>query len=65
MTNTHNGRKPMRNLALTTAFLTTTALAAPALADGHLKITEQPLELTIHMHWPRAQGYMVPKTNEI
>ncbi len=28
-------------------------------------VTDDPLELTIHMHWPRAQGYMVPKTNEV
>ena len=54
---THKGRNPMRNLALTSVFFMSTTLVAPALADEHLKITDEPLELTIHMHWPRAQGY--------
>ncbi|MBV2361559.1 extracellular solute-binding protein [Thalassococcus sp. CAU 1522] len=39
--------------------LGTTAITAPAQADGHLRIVDEPLELTIHMHWPRAQGYGV------
>ena len=34
-------------------------MTAPAFADGHLRIVDEPLELTIHMHWPRAQGYGV------
>ena len=34
-------------------------MTAPAFADGHLPIVDEPLELTIHMHWPRAQGYGV------
>ncbi|MEP1929857.1 MAG: sugar ABC transporter permease, partial [Roseibium sp.] len=49
----------MRKLTLTLAMLGTTAITAPAFADGHLKIVDDPLELTIHMHWPRAQGYGV------
>ncbi len=49
----------MRKLTLASAILASTALTAPALADGHLMIVEEPLELTIHMHWPRAQGYGV------
>lgn len=49
----------MRKFTLTLAMLGTTAFTAPAVADGHLKIVDEPLELTIHMHWPRAQGYGV------
>ena len=49
----------MRKLTLASAIRASTALTAPALADGHLMIVEEPLELTIHMHWPRAQGYGV------
>lgn len=49
----------MRRTTLASAILATTALTAPAFADGHLMIVEEPLELTIHMHWPRAQGYGV------
>ncbi|MCV6824008.1 MULTISPECIES: extracellular solute-binding protein [Halocynthiibacter] len=49
----------MRKLSLPLAMLATTALTAPAFADDHLKIVDEPLELTIHMHWPRAQGYGV------
>ena len=49
----------MRNLSLTMLATTalTAAIAVPASAESHLPITEEPLELTIHMHWPRAQGY--------
>jgi putative aldouronate transport system substrate-binding protein len=49
----------MRNLPLALAILGTSALTAPAFADSHLQIVDAPLELTIHMHWPRAQGYGV------
>ncbi|SIO00041.1 extracellular solute-binding protein [Vannielia litorea] len=59
MTAIRNREDTMRNLKLTVAVLGTTALTAPALAEGHLPIVEEPLELTIHMHWPRAQGYGV------
>ncbi|QIE43331.1 extracellular solute-binding protein (plasmid) [Rhodobacteraceae bacterium SC52] len=54
----------MRKLVLPLAILGTTALTAPAFADDHLRIVDDPVELTIHMHWPRAQGYEVPKTGE-
>jgi putative aldouronate transport system substrate-binding protein len=48
----------MRKFTLGLAVLGTTALTAPAaLADEHLRIVDDPLELTIHMHWNRAQGY--------
>ncbi|WP_249327616.1 extracellular solute-binding protein [Devosia litorisediminis] len=50
----------MRTLPVTLSLLMlgSTALTAPALAQD-LRIVEDPLELTIHMHWPRAQGYGV------
>ena len=54
----------MRHLKLATCFLATTAMTAPAIAESHLQIVDEPLELTIHMHWPRAQGYMVPNSGE-
>ncbi len=49
----------MRKLSLTLAILGTTAMTAPAFAQEELElpIVDEPLELTIHMHWPRAQGY--------
>lgn len=49
----------MQKLTLMLAALATTALTAPAHADEHLRIVEDPLELTIHLHWPRARGYGV------
>ncbi|WP_392337195.1 sugar ABC transporter permease [Loktanella salsilacus] len=49
----------MRHLTLTSAILMTTAMTSPAFAESHLQIVDEPLELTIHMHWPRAQGYGV------
>ncbi|OSP55635.1 sugar ABC transporter permease [Pseudoruegeria sp. SK021] len=49
----------MRKLSLSLAILGTTALTAPAFADDTHMIVDEPLELTIHMHWPRAQGYGV------
>lgn len=47
----------MRKLTLAAAALMTTAMTAPVHADGHLKIVDEPLELSIHLHWPRAQRY--------
>ena len=47
----------MRALTLATALTMTTALSAPGMADEHLRIVDEPLDLTIHMHWARAQGY--------
>lgn len=49
----------MRKLSVILAILGTTAMTAPAFAESHLPIVDEPLELTIHMHWPRAQGYGV------
>ena len=47
----------MTRTTLASALLAGTALASPAFAESHLQIVEEPLELTIHMHWRRAQGY--------
>jgi putative aldouronate transport system substrate-binding protein len=49
----------MKKLSVALAILGTTAITAPAFAQENLKIVDKPLELTIHMHWPRAQGYGV------
>ncbi len=47
----------MRNLKRTLAALGALTLVSSASADEHLRIVDEPLELTIHMHWPRSQGY--------
>ncbi|MFD1881381.1 sugar ABC transporter permease [Paracoccus pacificus] len=47
----------MRTLTFRMAIIATTALTAPAFAQDDLKIVDEPLNLTIHMHWPRSQGY--------
>jgi putative aldouronate transport system substrate-binding protein len=57
--NSHPKEENMRKLSLSLAMLATTAITAPAFAEGTLPIVEEPMELTIHMHWPRAQGYGV------
>ena len=45
-------------VALLSTVLTAPAwIIAPAMADGNLKIVDKPLELTIHLHWPRKQRY--------
>ena len=49
----------MRKLTLTLAILGSTALTGPVFAQEEMKIVDEPLELTIHLHWPRAQGYGV------
>ena len=52
-----NREDNMRTFKLSLAMLATTAMTAPAFAESHLPIVDEPLELTIHMHWDRAQGY--------
>jgi putative aldouronate transport system substrate-binding protein len=47
----------MRKLSLTAVFLAGTAVTTPALADNHLKIVDQPLELTIQMNHARYPVY--------
>lgn len=47
----------MRNLTLSLALLAGTALSTPAFAGGHLPIVEEPLELSIHLHFNRATSY--------
>ncbi|PSK86331.1 carbohydrate ABC transporter substrate-binding protein (CUT1 family) [Limimaricola soesokkakensis] len=54
---TRFGRETMRKTTLSATFLATTMLAQPGFADEHLRIVEEPLELSIHFHWPRNQGY--------
>ncbi|MEQ9636650.1 MAG: extracellular solute-binding protein [Devosia marina] len=49
----------MRKLSLAVALLGFTALTTPGFAQDDLRIVDEPLELSIHMHWPRAQGYGV------
>jgi putative aldouronate transport system substrate-binding protein len=50
----------MRIKLLTTAALLTTAMtwSLPAMADGHLKISDEPLELTIQMNHKRYPRYI-------
>ncbi|WP_432256951.1 extracellular solute-binding protein [Limimaricola sp. AA108-03] len=47
----------MRRASLVSAILSTTCLASAAAAEEELRITDTPLELSIHMHWDRSQGY--------
>ena len=49
----------MRILTLTAAVLATTALTGvtPALANDDLKIVDEPLELTVHIHHVRSTAY--------
>jgi len=47
----------MRHLTLASALLLTTGLGAPAFADGHLQIVDEPLELTIQMNHARYPVY--------
>lgn len=48
----------MRKLLLTAMLLAGTAMSAPAIADGHLKIVDEPLELTIQMNHVRYPRYL-------
>ena len=47
----------MKKLSLIAGLLAATSLSGPVAADGHLRVVDEPLELTIHMHWRRGQGY--------
>ncbi|MEL6682986.1 MAG: hypothetical protein AAFQ09_10110 [Pseudomonadota bacterium] len=47
----------MRKLGLLATLLAGSALATPALADGHLRIVDEPLELTIQMNHARYPIY--------
>ncbi len=49
----------MRKSIVRLAVLGALTVTVPAFADQSLRIVDKPLELTIHMHWPRAQGYGV------
>ena len=43
----------MRKLTLAAALLAGSAITTPAFADGHQRIVEEPLELTIQMNHAR------------
>lgn len=47
----------MRQITAMTALLMGSMLTAPAFADGHLRIVEEPLELTIQMNHARYPRY--------
>ena len=47
----------MRKLSLLSALMLSTGIAAPALADGHLRIVDEPLTLTIQMNHKRYPTY--------
>ncbi len=47
----------MRKLTMLSAILASTAMTMPAFADGHLRIVEEPLELTIQMNHARYPNY--------
>ncbi len=47
----------MRQLSLTAAVLAGTTVATPALSDNHLRIVDEPLELTIQMNHARYPVY--------
>lgn len=48
----------MRYLTLVSTLLMGTAISTPTLADGHLKIVDEPLELTIQMNHARYPRYL-------
>jgi len=47
----------MRKLSLVAALLAGSAISTPVLADGHLRIVDEPLELTIQMNHARYPIY--------
>jgi len=47
----------MQRKILLTALLSAVALSAPAMAQDNYRITEDPLELTIHLHAKQYPGY--------
>lgn len=47
----------MRKFTIAATILCSTCLTTAATADDDYRISEDPLELTIHMHWDRAKGY--------
>ena len=55
----------MRKLTILAAAMLSTTMVTPAFADGHLRITDEPVELTVHLHnkryfydseWPVEQA---------
>ena len=40
----------MRKSTILAAALLSTSMTAPAFADGHLRIVDEPVEFTVHLH---------------
>lgn len=61
MTKTHLSLKEdkmrLQTPTITAVALAAAAVSAPAFADGHLKISDTPVELTVHMHHKRYTSY--------
>ncbi len=51
------GKTIMLKRALAIAAFAMVAPSVPAFADGHLKIADEPLELTVHLHHKRYPAY--------
>jgi putative aldouronate transport system substrate-binding protein len=51
------GGNQMRKLSLVAALLAGSVMTTPAMADGHLRIVDEPLELTIQMNHARYPIY--------
>jgi putative aldouronate transport system substrate-binding protein len=49
------GGNYMRKSTTLAAALLSTSMVSPAFADGHLKITDEPVEFTVHLHNKRYQ----------
>ncbi|WP_376878269.1 extracellular solute-binding protein [Albirhodobacter sp. R86504] len=47
----------MRSLTLAAAIMMGTAITSPVFAADDAKISDEPLNLSIHLHWARAQKY--------
>ena len=47
----------MKKTIIASAVITSLALVAPAMADSDYTISEEPLELTVHMHAKQYPGY--------
>jgi len=46
----------MKKTIIASAVITSLALVAPAMADSDYTISEEPLELTVHMHAKQYPG---------
>lgn len=55
----------MRNLTVASVLLLSSGLTAPALADGHFWIVDEPLELTVQMNHKRYAVYKEDQPVEV